>query len=71
MKCEICKHWQPREVEPAWGDCKRVSHHDDFAPPTGDERAYTWDREIYDSGLTTRSDFGCILHELKPIGGQG
>ena len=73
--CGECRFWEGHEgidegcegqAEGFFG-CTRipaVKGNGAASLPAG-EKAYTWDGECYCSGLSCRSDFGCVLWEAK------
>lgn len=63
-KCLSCRHWR-REGQSHFGYClaiptKYTTRSDEF-------KAYM---TAPSSELTTRYDFGCVLHEVEPITDQ-
>lgn len=55
---------QPRRRDGAWGSCELIQHSGTHRGEDGvlRPRAYTMDGSDYWSGLTCRSDFGCVEH---------
>lgn len=82
IRCETCKHWKNPwtegehslagshvavEEHPRWGTCQLIGLPEFAARLDHDVKAFTQDGSEYVADLHVRSDFGCILHESKPI----
>ena len=67
-RCSTCKHWvKENGNDDVFRECHGIV---DSNSTTGkDHAAYTWDYEGYSSGITTRGDFGCVLHEPREVEG--
>ena len=75
--CLTCSAWKPtydketwyvdelsaRFKPEGWGECERITH--GWGGPQHSVRAFTLDASNYESGLFTRSDFGCA--EWTPV----
>ena len=62
--CATCKHWKhPVGIEGVFRECHGIV--DSNMTSREDHIAYTWDYEGWSSGINTRADFGCVLHEPK------
>lgn len=61
-RCATCRHWKttvPNPGVPWYGLCDLITN-------TVPAEAYLFSTDAAEQGLTTRSDFGCTLHQPIP-----
>lgn len=63
--CATCTHWDTADEAEAWGTCGAILGPQVRRVLTIETRAYLCDGSGYFACLTTRSDFGCTLHEPR------
>lgn len=63
--CKTCSHFSRghlvRHGDTQFGACRAITDEVTSDP----KRAYAWDYEEYNAGLTVGEDFGCTLWEAK------